>query len=198
MIPTATNSAVNPQLDKAQQIINLAGYDEDGIADGPGLRCVVFVQGCPHHCPGCHNPQTWDFNGGTPVTVQELFDRIRANPLNSGVTLSGGEPFAQPGPLATLAEMLHPYYDIASYTGYTWEGLMRLAQTNPDVIRLIQNIDIIVDGPFIEAHKDRLLLFRGSLNQRILDAKASLASGMATWTTDHNWIGPDGSAYAER
>jgi anaerobic ribonucleoside-triphosphate reductase activating protein len=177
--------------------LNIAGFDEDGIADGPGLRCVLFVQGCPHHCPGCQNPQTWDFEGGTQTTVQEVYERIRANLLDTGVTFSGGEPFAQPEALADLAEMLHPHYDLACYTGYTWEGLLGYARGRPDVLRLLRNIDILVDGPFIRAKRDPLLLFRGSSNQRIIDVKTSLKTGVATWTKDPNWIGEDGTARAE-
>ena len=98
---------------------------------------------------------------------------------------------------ADLAEMLHPHYDLACYTGYTWEGLLGYARRRPDVLRLLHNIDILVDGPFVRAKRDPLLLFRGSSNQRILDVKASLANGAATWTKDPNWIGTDGSARAE-
>ena len=181
----------------SSKIIDLAGFDEDGIADGPGLRCVVFVQGCPHHCPGCQNPQTWAFGKGTKVTVQEIYDRITRNPLDTGVTFSGGDPFGQPEALAELAEMLHPKYDIAVYTGYLWEGLMMLAKSRPAVMRLLRNVDTLIDGPFVKAKHDRLLLFRGSSNQRILDVKMSLTAGKAIWTTDPGWIGYDGTARVE-
>lgn len=174
--------------------IEIAGFDEDAIADGPGLRCVVFVQGCPHHCHGCQNPQTWGFGCGTVVSVDELHRRIRANSLDTGVTFSGGEPFAQADALADLAALLHPDYDIAVYTGYTWEGLVSLAKDNPAVTRLLSNVDIVVDGPFVQDRKDRLLLFRGSGNQRILDVRASLENAAATWTTDPEWIGEDATA----
>ena len=179
------------------RIIDLAGFDEDSIADGPGLRCVVFVQGCPHHCPGCQNPQTGEFGIGSKVTVEEVYDWIVANALDTGVTFSGGEPFGQPGPLADLAEMLRPRFDIAVYTGYLWEMLMAMTKKDPDVLRLLRNVDTVIDGPFIQAKFDRLLLFRGSSNQRILDAKASLAAGKAIWTTDPDWIGSDGTARVE-
>ena len=174
--------------------VEIAGFDEDAIADGPGLRCVVFVQGCPHHCNGCQNPQTWEFGCGTVVSVDELYRRIRANSLDTGVTFSGGEPFAQADALADLAALLHPDYDIAVYTGYTWEGLMSLAKDHPAVLRLLGNVDIVVDGPFVLGRRDRLLLFRGSDNQRILDVKASLANGVATWTDDPEWVGENATA----
>lgn len=180
-----------------ERTIRLAGFDQDGIADGPGLRCVVFVQGCPHHCPGCQNPQTWEFGAGTAVTVSQLRDRIFATVLDTGVTFSGGEPFEQADALADLARMLRPRYDVASYSGYTFEGLLKLSESRPGVMRLLRSIDILVDGPFVQARADRLLLFRGSGNQRILDVPASLATGSAVWTKDPAWIGEDGSARVE-
>ena len=181
----------------AGRSLRLAGFDIDGIADGPGLRCVVFVQGCPHHCPGCQNPQTWPFEGGQEVTPSEIRDRIVATELDTGVTFSGGEPFAQADALADLADLLRPRYDIACYTGYVFEALLKKAEEEPGVRRLLERIDILVDGPFVQARRDRLLLFRGSGNQRILDVPASLAAGAAVWTKDPAWVGEDGSARAE-
>jgi len=180
-----------------ERTIRLAGFDRDGIADGPGLRCVVFVQGGPHHCPGCQNPQTWPFEGGQEVTPSEIRDRIVATELDTGVTFSGGEPFAQADALADLADLLRPRYDIACYTGYVFEALLKKAEEEPGVRRLLERIDILVDGPFVQARRDRLLLFRGSGNQRILDVPASLAAGAAVWTKDPAWVGEDGSARAE-
>ena len=181
-----------------ERTIRLAGFDRDGIADGPGLRCVVFVQGCPHHCPGCQNPQTWPFDGDAEVvTPSQIRDRIVATELDTGVTFSGGEPFAQADALADLADLLRPRYDIACYTGYVFEALLKKAEEEPGVRRLLERIDILVDGPFVQARRDRLLLFRGSGNQRILDVPASLAAGAAVWTKDPAWVGEDGSARAE-
>jgi anaerobic ribonucleoside-triphosphate reductase activating protein len=114
--------------------------------------------------------------------------------LDTGVTFSGGEPFAQADALADLAQMLRPRYDIACYTGYLFEALLSRAGREEGVKRLLENIDILVDGPFVEARKDRLLLFRGSANQRILDVPASLAAGAAVWTSNPEWVGEDGSA----
>ena len=181
----------------AGRSLRLAGFDIDGIADGPGLRCVVFVQGCPHHCPGCQNPQTWPFEGGEEVSVEEVERRIRATVVDTGVTFSGGEPFTQAAALADLAERLRPDYDLASFTGYTWEGLMARAKEDPEILRFLGWLDVVVDGPFVQALRDRNLLFRGSGNQRILDVKASLAAGEAVWTKDPAWVGEDGSARAE-
>ncbi len=181
----------------AERTLRLAGFDQDGIADGPGLRCVVFVQGCPHHCPGCQNPQTWEFGKGEETTPSELYRRITATVLDTGVTFSGGEPFSQPDALADLAEMLRPRYDVASFSGYTFEALLRMSATQPGVRRLLESIDVLVDGPFVQARHDRLLLFRGSSNQRILDVPASLRAGEAVWTRDPAWVGEDGSARAQ-
>ena len=193
--PTPSAGAAPAALERT---LRLAGFDRDGIADGPGLRCVVFVQGCPHHCPGCQNPQTWPFDGDAEVvTPSQIRDRIVATELDTGVTFSGGEPFAQADALADLADLLRPRYDIACYTGYVCEALLKKAEEEPGVRRLLERIDILVDGPFVQARRDRLLLFRGSGNQRILDVPASLAAGAAVWTKDPAWVGEDGSARAE-
>ena len=173
----------------SEAFLSLAGFEEDAIADGPGLRAVVFVQGCPHHCPGCHNPQTWKFAGGTRVAVETVARRIARNPLTTGVTFSGGEPFAQAGALADLAERLGGRYELAVYTGYTFEALQKLARDDDGVARLLAAADVLVDGPFRLAEKDRSLLWRGSGNQRLLDAKASLAAGKAVRTQDPDWLG---------
>lgn len=197
MDPTGPSAgAPSPAPGRGERILRLAGFDQDDIVDGPGLRCVVFVQGCPHHCPGCQNPQTWDFSGGEETTPAALLRRIQDSVLDTGVTFSGGEPFAQADALADLAEMLRPRYDVACYTGYLFEALLAKAERDEGTRRLLENIDVLVDGPFVEARKDRLLLFRGSANQRILDVPASLAARAAVWTTDPEWVGEDGAARA--
>lgn len=178
----------------SETFLALAGFEEDAIADGPGLRAVVFVQGCPHHCPGCHNPQTWSFSGGTRVAVETVAQRIMRNSLTTGVTFSGGEPFAQAEALAALAERLGGRYELAVYTGYTFEALQALAAENEGVARLLKAADILVDGPFRIAEKDRTILWRGSRNQRLLDAKASLAEGKPVCTQDPDWIGEAAAA----
>lgn len=148
--------------------IKIAGITDDSIVDGEGYRFTIFVQGCPHHCPGCHNPQTHDKNGGTWADTEDLYKQIVANPLLSGVTFSGGEPFCQAGPLAELALALHKrHLDIWTYTGYTLEELE--AQQNLDVQALLNETDVLVDGPFILEQRDLTLPFRGSQNQRLID-----------------------------
>lgn len=167
--------------------LNIAGMIGDSIVDGPGIRTTVFVQGCCHHCPGCHNPQSWEFGRGTDLTVEQIYGEIRTNPLCGGVTFSGGEPFCQPLPLAALARRLRAGgYEVASYSGYTFEEL--LAGT-PEQGELLRTLDILVDGRFILAQRNLDLRFRGSANQRILDVPASLAAGGAVWYRGERWTG---------
>lgn len=156
--------------------LRIAGAVGDSIVDGPGLRLTVFTQGCPHRCPGCHNPQTHDFAGGCDAEVEELFEQYRENPLLRGVTLSGGEPFCQPEPLAELARLVHGAGgDVFCYTGYTYEQLLGL--DDPAVAALLREVDVLIDGPYLEAQRDLTLLFRGSANQRLLDLPRTRAEG---------------------
>lgn len=150
--------------------LKISGLVEESIVDGPGLRFVVFTQGCPHHCKGCHNPQTHDFDGGYWISVDEILEKFNEDPLLSGITFSGGEPFCQPGPLGTLAEAVKAKgKNVFVYSGYTFEQLQEMARTQPDVDRLLRLSDTLVDGPFVEELKDLDLQFRGSSNQRIID-----------------------------
>lgn len=167
--------------------LNIAGVIGDSIVDGPGIRTVIFVQGCCHHCPGCHNPQSWAFGKGTDLTVDQLYAEVKANPLCRGVTFSGGEPFCQPLPLAVLARRLKADgYEVAAYSGYTFEEL--LAGT-PEQRELLQTLDVLVDGRFILVQRNLDLRFRGSENQRILDVSKSLAAGRAVWYEGERWVG---------
>ena len=168
-------------------MLNLSGLVSDSIVDGPGIRVCVFSQGCPHHCPGCHNPETWEFGCGTDVEEEQILDIIRSNPLCRGVTFSGGEPFAQAEGFARLAKMLKELgYEVASYTGYTFEQLL---QGNKQQQQLLQSIDVLIDGPFVIAEKSLELSFRGSRNQRILNVPASLAAGQAVLMPKGRWTG---------
>lgn len=166
--------------------IRLAGIVNDSITDGPGIRFTVFVQGCPHHCPGCHNPQTWDFAGGQMVSAAELLAQIKRNPLLKGVTFSGGEPLAQAEALLPLAKELRTLeLELAIYTGYTFEQLLQM--NDPAIRQLLAQADALIDGPFIQAERDLELNFRGSANQRILDLPRSLAAGKAVIETAGRW-----------
>lgn len=149
--------------------IRLSGIVEESIVDGPGLRFVVFVQGCPHHCPGCHNPQTHSFIDGYPEDIHNIFSQYQENPLLSGITFSGGEPFCQPEPLAKLGRMVHASGGhVLTYTGYVYEDLLQMARTNPAIQDLLNVTDLLIDGPYMEELRDLTLPFRGSSNQRIL------------------------------
>ena len=156
-------------------VIDMAGVVSDSIVDGPGIRTTYFAQGCPHHCEGCHNPETWPFGTGTPMSIRQLADAARCNPLCRGVTFSGGEPFAQAEGFYALAALLRSEgYEIACYTGYTFEAL--LAGT-PVQRQLLGMLDVLIDGPFLLAQRSLELPFRGSANQRIIDVPQSLAAG---------------------
>ena len=168
-------------------MLNLSGIVSDSIVDGPGIRTTIFCQGCPHHCEGCHNPETWDFGCGTDMEEETLLEIVQSNPLCRGVTFSGGEPFAQAAGFARLARLLKETgYEVASYTGYTFEELLAGSE---DQKALLQTIDILIDGPFLLAEKSLEVPFRGSKNQRILDVKQSLLHGKAVQTTAKRWLG---------
>lgn len=148
--------------------LRICGIEPESIVDGRGFRYVVFTQGCPHHCPGCHNPQTHDFDAGRLADIEDLFHEICGNPLLKGVTFSGGEPFCQPNPLFALAKLIHTRkLDVTVYTGYLYETL--LARGDPDIDALLSETDVLIDGPFLEKEKDLTLVFRGSRNQRVID-----------------------------
>lgn len=156
--------------------IRISGTVSESIVDGPGFRYTVFVQGCPHNCPGCHNPQTHDFGGGRVVDTEELFKECVDDSLNRGVTFSGGEPFCQAEALFELGKRFKDRgYDLWCYTGWTMEELWKKSETEEYVSKLLSIIDVLVDGRFIEGRRTLSLPFRGSDNQRLIDMKATLA-----------------------
>lgn len=155
--------------------LRVNGIIEESIVDGPGLRFTVFTQGCPHKCPGCHNPETHEASGGYTVDTQMLLAQFARNPLLAGVTFSGGEPFEQPGALAELAAQVHALdKTVVIYTGHTVEGLHILAEKNQAIHALLEQADILIDGPYIESLRELDAGFKGSANQRILDRKTVL------------------------
>jgi len=168
--------------------IRIAGVTRESVVDGPGLRFVIFVQGCPHHCPECHNPQTHDPAGGTLTTTEVLWEMINATKLIRGVTFSGGEPFMQAKPLAELARKIKQEgLNIVTYTGFTYEQLLAIALRQLAVRDLLHLTDILVDGPYVAAKRDLSLAFRGSSNQRLIDVPKSLAAGkVVLWKDD--WL----------
>ena len=144
------------------------------MVDGPGFRTSISCAGCNHQCPGCHNPKSWDFRGGKEMTVEQIMRVIEADPFTRGVTFSGGDPMYQAAGFAELARQIHrrTQKDIWCYTGFTFESLI-----HDDQRELLAELDVLVDGPFIEKFSDPDLLFRGSYNQRIIDVPRSLAEG---------------------
>lgn len=160
--------------------LRIAGTVNDSIVDGEGIRFTIFTQGCPHHCPGCHNPQTHDFSGGTIVDTDELLKKIKENILLDGVTFSGGEPFCQAEVLAVLGKQIHSLgLNIVTYTGYTFEQLYNGKKSHPEWEALLKETDILIDGRFEEALKSYECRFRGSSNQRYINCKKSLREGYA-------------------
>ena len=150
--------------------VRIAGVIRESIVDGPGIRFVVFAQGCPHHCPGCHNPATHDVKGGTLVLIDTIIAEMQKNPLLDGLTLSGGEPFAQPEGFAELARRAQDLgYHVMAYSGYTYESLVAQKAQR----QLLEHTDLLVDGRFEISQKSLLLKFRGSKNQRIIDVRRS-------------------------
>ncbi len=165
--------------------VRIAGVVKESVVDGPGLRAVVFFQGCPHRCPGCHNPGTWDPNGGYETTPEEIWAALEydQNPLLSGITITGGEPLLQPAAALTLARMVQARGgNVMLYTGYTWEEV--IAFPSGTVRELLNHLELLVDGPFLQDEKEAGLVFRGSRNQRIIKVQPSLASGeIVLWSS---------------
>lgn len=152
--------------------IRLAGTLSESIVDGPGLRYVIFVQGCPHRCKGCHNPETHDFGGGYIANTDEIIEEILQNPLLQGVTLSGGEPFMQPEPLIEIVRAVKEKgKDVVAYSGFTFEEIVAAGGAKLNLLKLC---DFLIDGKFDINKRSLALQFRGSSNQRIVDVKQSL------------------------
>lgn len=156
--------------------MRIAELVTDSIVDGKGLRLTVFVQGCPHHCTGCHNPQTHDFGGGREVETEVILKMLTENPLLDGITLSGGEPFCQALSCAQLArETKKLGRNVWTYTGYTYEQLV--AEALPERLALLEATDVLVDGPFLLAERTLELPWRGSRNQRLIDMEQTRRTG---------------------
>ena len=139
--------------------------------DGPGFRTSIYCAGCAHECKGCHNPQSWDFNGGREMTTDEIMKIIEADPY-ADVTFSGGDPMYQAEGFIELARAIRERTNktIWCYTGFTYEALLKM----PKQRELLELIDVLVDGPFVESLRDPDLLFRGSSNQRIISLSQPL------------------------
>lgn len=170
----------------------LSGVHYESIADGPGVRTAIFLSGCSHCCPGCHNPQTHDPCFGQPIAdciVDEIANHILGNPYITGITLTGGDPLYCPlktaNFLSTLKSRLGSRASSLSvwlYTGYTWQELMALSKEDEHVSRMLDMTDVVVDGRYVESCADARLAFRGSSNQRLLDVKRSMKFGIPILT----------------
>lgn len=151
--------------------LRVSGIVEESVVDGDGLRFVIFAQGCKRACPGCQNKSTWDLLGGKLMDTEDIFAQIN-DPLLSGVTFSGGEPFLQSEAFTELAKKIHAKnLNIWCYTGNTYEEILK--RNDPKELELLNNVDILVDGDFREDLRDLTLKFRGSGNQRIIDLNAT-------------------------
>lgn len=146
---------------------------EGTSVDGPKLRTSIYLAGCSHACPGCHNPQSWDPAGGEEMSEDELMRVIAYN--EAPVTFSGGDPLFQAGAVASLAARIKRElgYNVWCYTGYTWEQIVQ----QPQLMEVMKSIDVLVDGPFVMAERDLDILFRGSRNQRLINVPETLRQG---------------------
>ena len=157
--------------------MKIAGFYDESISNGLGWRAVLFVSGCPHHCPGCHNKEAQDFNYGEEFNEEEILKRIKENSILNGITISGGEPLCKeniPGVLKFIKDVkeIRPEFNVWCYSGYTLDQL--IDRNDEETNECLNQRDVLVDGRFVEEKKDPTLKFRGSSNQRILDLKPSL------------------------
>jgi len=157
--------------------MRLAGTAQVSAVDGPGLRFVIFTQGCLHQCPHCHNPDSWELNGGEEHSVKQVIRLLKKQKKKlRGVTFSGGEPFLQAAELAEVAQAARQLgWDVVTYTGFTYEELIE--DGSDSVKALLSTSDILIDGRYIHKLRDTKLQFRGSANQRIIDVAATQKSG---------------------
>ncbi len=169
--------------------LRVAGVIPESIVDGPGIRLALYVQGCSHRCPGCHNPEAREVTGGVLLEPGEILKIIRQAKGIDGVTFSGGEPFEQPAPLLSLAGALQPLgLNLVLYSGYTFEQLLKRGKMNAAILGLLQAGWLLVDGPFLQEQKSLNLPYRGSGNQRIIDLAPSLIAGKPVlWSRDFHF-----------
>lgn len=156
--------------------IRIAGVIRESIVDGPGIRFVVFTQGCKHNCEGCQNPETHSFNGGYITDTQKIINEVKKNPLIKGVTLSGGDPLFQPEATLDLCKKLKENnYNVIIYTGFTYEQLVSMK--NETIMEILSNCDTLVDGKFVLKLRSLSCRFRGSTNQRLVNVPETLKQG---------------------
>lgn len=161
------------------QIRLAAPIQIDSVVDGEGIRAVIWTQGCPHNCLGCHNPGTHDFKGGYLEDIETLKKEIDSLEGQDGITFSGGDPLMQIDACLELAKHSKKIgLNVWCYTGFTFEQLLIMSKTNNALVELLNNIDVLVDGKFDLAKKSFEAPFRGSTNQRVLDCKESIKQQM--------------------
>ena len=174
-------------MEQNSEYIRLAAdLQSDSIVDGPGLRAVLWTQGCSHHCKDCQNPQTWDFDGGGLIPLSAVYAAIDELEGQTGLTFSGGDPMFQVEACNKIAEYaIKKGLNIWCYTGFTYEQIIEMSKTKPVYKEFLEKIDVLVDGKFILEKRDLNLLFRGSSNQRLIDVKETLKTGNITLLNEH-------------
>ncbi len=161
----------------------------DSIVDGPGLRTVIWTQGCSHHCEGCQNPQTWDHQGGGLVSIDDVCQAIDELEGQDGITFSGGDPMFQVDACLKIAQYCKEKgYNIWVYTGFTYEQILVMAKKNKAYLEFLKIIDVLVDGKFILKERDLNLLFRGSRNQRLIDVPKTLETGRVIVLDEYQYM----------
>jgi len=161
-----------------KQALRLSGLTHESLVDGPGLRYVIFTQGCPHRCPNCHNPTSWDMDTGKEFTVKEIIRMLKKQKKIQGVTFSGGEPFLQAAELSQIALAAHQLgLDVVTYSGFTYEELIEQGKNDINITALLSASDLLIDGKYIDAKRDSSLPFRGSSNQRIIKIPETQKTG---------------------
>ena len=165
-------------MPQSKNTIRLAAdLQSDSIVDGPGLRTVIWTQGCSHHCRGCQNPQTWDFEGGGEVPIKMVLEAIDKLHYQNGITFSGGDPMFQPEACTKIAKYCKEKgYNIWVYTGFKYEELIKMSKEKPIYKKFLSYIDVLVDGKFKLKERNLNILFRGSTNQRLIDVQKTLSS----------------------
>lgn len=169
--------------------MRIAGVIKESIVDGPGIRFVLFFQGCPHKCEGCHNKSTWDIDGGYLCEVEKIVDEVKRNPLLNGITYSGGEPFLQIDAMLQINKQLSAFvgdnFNYMAYTGFTYEELQDMSKYNPKITEILGQLDYLVDGRFIEEKRDLTGMFKGSSNQRFIDLNLTEKRGTVIEMADN-------------
>jgi len=155
-----------------------APLQSDSVVDGYGVRTVIWTQGCSHNCPFCHNPSTHAFDGGEEFDLKDIFKELDELENQDGITLSGGDPLYQIEPVLAIAKYAKKLgLNVWCWTGFTYEEVLEMGKKNKSYLELLEYLDVLVDGPFIQAKKDLNLLFRGSSNQRLINMPATLKKG---------------------